>query len=278
MAAWQTAATVSIVAKHEADREQRERPDVSPQIAERREERRRIEERRQDRDEHDVRLQRNVRDAGHEAEREPAEHEQDRVRDAQDRRESEEPGARGENRQQDERVMRGDVHDRDAKGLVTRQVAVALRDDHGIDILDDRRSELGEGPVWDERTGDVALGRHHRLRGAHPPPRRRCDANALHADGRRRGPSPSATGRGLARPPRGRAGAARRGRHGERARHLRRGRRTCARHRGARERREVRPASAAAGAERWPGTSRSSRERSTGSILERACRHASSTT
>jgi len=30
-----------------------------------------------------------------------------------------------------------------------------LRDDHGIDILDDRRSELGEGPAWDERTGDV---------------------------------------------------------------------------------------------------------------------------
>jgi sugar lactone lactonase YvrE len=33
--------------------------------------------------------------------------------------------------------------------------AVLLRDDHGIDILDDRRAELGEGPAWDERSGDV---------------------------------------------------------------------------------------------------------------------------
>jgi sugar lactone lactonase YvrE len=32
---------------------------------------------------------------------------------------------------------------------------VALRDDHEIDVLDDRHSDLGEGPIWDERTGDV---------------------------------------------------------------------------------------------------------------------------
>jgi sugar lactone lactonase YvrE len=25
----------------------------------------------------------------------------------------------------------------------------------GVDVLDDRRSDLGEGPIWDERTGDV---------------------------------------------------------------------------------------------------------------------------
>ena len=33
--------------------------------------------------------------------------------------------------------------------------AVALRDDHEIDVLDDRQCALGEGPMWDERTGDV---------------------------------------------------------------------------------------------------------------------------
>ena len=38
-----------------------------------------------------------------------------------------------------------------------RHGAVALRDDRqmDVDILDDRRSELGEGPIWDERTGEV---------------------------------------------------------------------------------------------------------------------------
>ena len=77
--------------EHEADRQQRERADVSAQIAERREERRRVEKRRQDRDEHDVRLQRDMRNAGHESERKTAENEQDRVGNSQKRREREQP-------------------------------------------------------------------------------------------------------------------------------------------------------------------------------------------
>ena len=90
-------------------------------------------------------------DAGDEADAEPAEHEQDRVRDPQDRREHEQRRAGGEERQQDEGVMRGDVHD----PSMLSGGRWLLRDDHGIDILDDRRAELGEGPAWDERSGDV---------------------------------------------------------------------------------------------------------------------------
>ena len=56
-----------------------------------------------------------MRDARHEPERETAEHEQDRVGDSQERREREEPRARTEDGQQDDRVVRGEVHAPDAK-------------------------------------------------------------------------------------------------------------------------------------------------------------------
>ena len=92
------------------DRKQRERADVSPQVAKRREERRRVEKRREDCDENDVRLKRDMRDARHEAERETAENEQDRIGNAEERREHEKPCARAEDGQQNERVICGKAH------------------------------------------------------------------------------------------------------------------------------------------------------------------------
>ena len=69
--------------RHEADREQRDRPQVLTELAQSGVERGRVEERRQDAEQHDVRRHVHVRHARHEPEPEPAEHEQDRVRDAQ---------------------------------------------------------------------------------------------------------------------------------------------------------------------------------------------------
>ena len=64
----------------EADREQRDRAEVRPQVAEPGEERGRVEERRQDRDEDEIRRQLQVRQPGHEAEQQAADDEQDRDR------------------------------------------------------------------------------------------------------------------------------------------------------------------------------------------------------
>ena len=66
--------------EHEADREQPDRPDVRAQVAQRGEEGGTVEERRQYADEHEVGWQIDLGQAGHEAEHEPAEHEQDRIR------------------------------------------------------------------------------------------------------------------------------------------------------------------------------------------------------
>ena len=51
-----------------------------------------------------------MRDARHEAERETAENEQDRIGNSEERRKHEQPRARAEDGQQDERVICGKAH------------------------------------------------------------------------------------------------------------------------------------------------------------------------
>ena len=153
-----------------------------------------------------------MRDAGHEAEREPAEHEQDRIRNPQHRREREQPRARAENRQQNQRVVRGEAHGRMLSARIVEWLFREIA--HGIDILDDGRPELGEGQGLARRHGDVLW--------VDIAPGRAVHAHHL-ADGARRTFHPAwlpvesevpARGarRGLARAPRARAGAAQQGR------------------------------------------------------------------
>ena len=66
---------------HEADREQADLAQVVAQLAQRGEEGRGVEQRRQDDDQHDVGVELHVGDAGDEAQRRAADHEQDRIRD-----------------------------------------------------------------------------------------------------------------------------------------------------------------------------------------------------
>ena len=87
--AWATTATMTIVSEDEPDREQPDRAQVGAQVAQRGEERGAVEERRQDADEDEVGRQVDLGQARDEAEREAAEHEQDRVRDPQLRDEHE---------------------------------------------------------------------------------------------------------------------------------------------------------------------------------------------
>ena len=110
MNAWQTAATDTVVVSTSPSESSASGLAFVAQVAERGEERRRVEERRQDRDEHDLRLQLDVRDARHEAEREPAEHEQDRVRHAQPRRKREQRRAGGEECEEEQRVVSRERH------------------------------------------------------------------------------------------------------------------------------------------------------------------------
>ena len=67
----------------EADRQEPDRPHVRPQVAERREERCAVEKRRQHAEEDELRLGLELRHSGHEADGEPAEHQEDRVGSAE---------------------------------------------------------------------------------------------------------------------------------------------------------------------------------------------------
>ena len=84
----------------EADGEQRDRPQVRAQVAQRGEERRRVEKRRQQRDEDDVRRQHELRQPGHEAERDAAGDEQHGYRQPQHGREREQRAERDEQRRE----------------------------------------------------------------------------------------------------------------------------------------------------------------------------------
>ena len=91
--------------EHEADREQPDRPEVRAQVAQRGEERGSVEERRQYADEHEVGRQVELGQAGHEAEREPAEHEQDRIWNPELRDEHQHRGACDEQHEQGHEVL-----------------------------------------------------------------------------------------------------------------------------------------------------------------------------
>ncbi len=91
--------------QHEPDREQPDRPEVRAQVAQRGEERGPVEERRQHADEHELGRQVDLGQAGHEAERETAEHEQDRIRDPQLRDEHQHRGPCDEQHEQVQEVL-----------------------------------------------------------------------------------------------------------------------------------------------------------------------------
>ena len=86
---------------HETDGEQRDRPQVRAEVAQRGEEGSRVEQRGQQRDEHDVRRQHQMRQAGDEAERDASEDEQHRHRQPQRRRQREQ---RAEGQQQPQKL------------------------------------------------------------------------------------------------------------------------------------------------------------------------------
>ena len=98
--------------EHGDDREERDRADLHAQVAKGREERRRVEQRRENADKHQLRRKLRVREAGHKAEREPTEDEQDRIGQPQGRDEREQAGDRREQREQDELLVRAHVHAR----------------------------------------------------------------------------------------------------------------------------------------------------------------------
>ena len=100
-----TTATTTIVRSTRPDREQPDRPQVRAQVAQRREEGGSVEQQRQHADEHEVGWEVDLGQAGHEAEREPAEHEDDRIRDPQLRREHQHRRACREQHEQVEQLV-----------------------------------------------------------------------------------------------------------------------------------------------------------------------------
>jgi hypothetical protein len=87
---------------HEPDRHQGDRAQVVLEVAQAREERGAVEQRRQEDHEHELRLELDVRQAGDEAHHEPAEHEQDRIRDPDHPAGGRQHGDRDQQRDQDE--------------------------------------------------------------------------------------------------------------------------------------------------------------------------------
>ena len=91
--------------EHEADRKQPDRPQVRAQVAQRREEGGSVEQQRQHADEHEVWWEVDLGEAGDEAERKPAEHEDDRIRDPQLRGEHQHRRACREQHEQVEQLV-----------------------------------------------------------------------------------------------------------------------------------------------------------------------------
>ena len=94
----------------EPDREEPDRARVGSQVAERREERRAVEQRRQDAEEDELRLELELGNARDDANGEPADDEQDRVRDTKRRRAREQRGDDRQKPERDEAVGEVEVH------------------------------------------------------------------------------------------------------------------------------------------------------------------------
>ncbi len=97
-------------AQHQAGREQADRALVGTQVAQRREERRRVEQRRQDAEQHHLRRDLDLGHARGKAEREAAQHQQDRVGHAQPRRGRKQRRERDQQRQRDGQIVIRDRH------------------------------------------------------------------------------------------------------------------------------------------------------------------------
>ena len=146
-----TTATPTVVTRDEADREQRDRPQVLPQLAQAGEVGRHVEERRQDADEHDLRRHRHGRHARPEAQEEPPEDEQDRIRDPQRARQDEQRGGRSQQREQLQLLPRAELQDHRRLGHPDRcvhpsklqAVDARLATRRGTR----RRERVGNGPV-----------------------------------------------------------------------------------------------------------------------------------
>ncbi len=94
----------------EPDREERDGPEVRAQVAQAGEERCRVEERRQDRDEHEVRRQLHLRQAGHEAEQQPADDEEHCDRHPPAGGNDEHDGQRQQQREELKLGVGGEIH------------------------------------------------------------------------------------------------------------------------------------------------------------------------
>ena len=104
----------------EADRKQADRPQVRAQVAQRGEERGAVEQQRQDADEDEVGRQVDLGQTGDEAERQPAEHEQDRIRDPQLRDEDEHRRTGRQQHQQADEVVVAEVDHSLGEALVAQ--------------------------------------------------------------------------------------------------------------------------------------------------------------
>ena len=91
----------------EADGQRADRAQVHAQAAQRREEGRDVEQRRQDEEEDEVRVDLDARHAGHESEQEPANHQEDRIGDAEPPRDRDQRGDRDQQRQDELGALHG---------------------------------------------------------------------------------------------------------------------------------------------------------------------------
>src|SRR6185436_13149866 len=92
---------------HEPDRERADRAEIRPQAPQRSGERRDVEERWQDDEEDQVRVDLDARGAGHEPEGEPADHEEDRIGDAEPSRDRDQRGDRDQQSQDELGALHG---------------------------------------------------------------------------------------------------------------------------------------------------------------------------
>ena len=106
MSSCATTATSTIVRSTRPTASSDDRLQVRPELPQRGEEGRAVQERRQDGDEDEVRRQLDRRDPGHEPEREPTDHEQDRVRDADSLGDDDQRCRRDEQEEKDEGCLR----------------------------------------------------------------------------------------------------------------------------------------------------------------------------
>ena len=96
---------------HEPDREQADRAQVQLQLVQRREERSGVQQRRQHRDENEIRRELQLGHPGHEPERQPADHEHDRVWDPERGRDDKHGADGHQQHEKHEQLLVRQLHD-----------------------------------------------------------------------------------------------------------------------------------------------------------------------